>query len=73
MVRFTTITLLSPASSISSRKILIVVVFERNHSDVTMEEITVHVTNEERMDDSPGAVFDVMGQTEKEENSSGDA
>ncbi|KAF3512959.1 hypothetical protein F2Q69_00007930 [Brassica cretica] len=42
-------------------------------SDVTMEEITVQVTNEERMDDSPGAVFDVMVQTEKEENSSGDA
>ena len=42
-------------------------------SDVTMEEITVQVTNEERMDDSPGAVFDVMVQTEKEKNSSGDA
>ena len=43
-------------------------------SDVTMEEIPdVQVTNKERTDDSPVAVFDTMVQTEKEENSSGDA
>ncbi|KAF2582418.1 hypothetical protein F2Q68_00000302 [Brassica cretica] len=43
-------------------------------SDVTIEEITgVQVINEERLYDSPVAVFDAVVQIEKEENSSGDA
>ena len=43
-------------------------------SDVTIEEIIgVQVINEERLYDSHVVVFDAMVQTEKEENSSGDA
>ncbi|ESQ37767.1 hypothetical protein EUTSA_v10028668mg [Eutrema salsugineum] len=43
-------------------------------SDVIKGEITgVQGINEEKMDDSPAAVVDEMGRTEKEENSSGDA
>lgn len=41
-------------------------------SDVPKKEITgAQVINEEKMDDSPVAVVDAMGQTVKEENSSG--